>query len=324
MKILVTGGVGFVGTNLIKRLLKEGHEVQSLDDYSTGLKSNEIDGCRYWAGDIQSISTMDKDFDVVFHMAAIARIQPSFERPEDYIETNFNGTYEVVKFCIKNNISLIYAGSSSKHSGRFKNPYTFSKDLGEDIVTLYQTHFGLKAAIARFYNVYGPHQLLEGGYTTLIGKWINNIQNGIQCVIYGDGELKDKIQQRICEERLPVELLPFEKDVYRVLANVDILVMTSDNEGTPLTVMEASYAGVPCIGTNVGSMRDIVKDGVNGFLVDPTAASLAIVLQELLENRQELTRLILGASKYAEDNFNIRNYVHGHEKLYQGLVDSAN
>ena len=188
MKILVTGGAGFVGTNLIKRLLREGYEVQSLDNYSTGLKSNEVDGCRYWTGDIQNVSTMDKDFDVVFHMAAIARIQPSFKRPEDYIETNFNGTYEVVKFCVKNNIPLIYAGSSSKHSGRFKNPYTFSKDLGEDIIQLYQTYFALSATTARFYNVYGPHQLLEGGYTTLIGRWINNIQNGIQCEIYGDGE----------------------------------------------------------------------------------------------------------------------------------------
>ena len=146
----------------------------------------------------------------------------------------------------------------------------------------------------------------------------------VKFLIYGDGELKGAIQERIRQEKLPVELRPFEKDVYQVLANVDILVMTSDNEGTPLTVMEASYAGVPCIGTNVGSMSDIVKDGVNGFLVDPSAASLAIVLQELLENRQELTRLILGASKYAEDNFNIRNYVHGHEKLYEGLVNSAN
>jgi UDP-glucose 4-epimerase len=130
---------------------------------------------------------MDKDFDIVFHLAAIARIQPSFERPEDYIDTNFNGTYEVVKHCIKNDIPLIYTGSSSKHSGRFKNPYTFSKDLGEDIITLYQKHFGLKASIARFYNVYGPHQLTEGGYTTLIGRWIHNIQNGKDCVIYGDG-----------------------------------------------------------------------------------------------------------------------------------------
>ena len=187
MKVLVTGGAGFVGTNLIKRLLKDGHEVQSLDNYSTGLTSNEVDRCRYWEGDIQNIWSMDTDFDVVFHMAAIARIQPSFEKPEDYIETNFNGTYEVVKFCTKHNIPLVYAGSSSKHSGRFKNPYTFSKDLGEDIITLYCEHFGLKASITRFYNVYGPHQLTEGGYTTLIGRWIHNIQNGKDCVIYGDG-----------------------------------------------------------------------------------------------------------------------------------------
>jgi UDP-glucose 4-epimerase len=189
MKVLVTGGAGFVGTNLIKRLLKDGHKVFSMDNYSTGKKENEQIGCVYFNDNIKNISEYTLGgVDVVFHLAAIARIQPSFERPEDYIETNFNGTYEVVKFCVKNNIPLIYAGSSSKHSGRFKNPYTFSKDLGEDIITLYQTHFGLLSSIARFYNVYGPHQLIEGGYTTLIGRWINNIQNGIQCEIYGDGE----------------------------------------------------------------------------------------------------------------------------------------
>ena len=147
-----------------------------------------INGCIYLEDNIQNIEKFILNVDVVFHMAAIARIQPSFERPEDYIDTNFNGTYVVVKFCIKNNIPLIYAGSSSKHSGRLKNPYTFSKDLGEDIIQLYQKHFGLKASITRFYNVYGPHQLTEGGYTTLIGRWIHNIKNGIQCEIYGDGE----------------------------------------------------------------------------------------------------------------------------------------
>lgn len=187
MKVLVTGGAGFIGTNLIKRLLKDGHEVQSIDNYSTGLKSNELEGCNYWGGDIQNVGVMDKDFDIVFHMAAIARIQPSFERPQDYIQTNFNGTYEVVKFCTDNKIPLVYAGSSSTHSGRFKNPYTFSKDLGEDIITLYQTHFGLLASITRFYNVYGPHHLKEGGYTTLIGAWERRLELGLPLVINGDG-----------------------------------------------------------------------------------------------------------------------------------------
>lgn len=239
MKILVTGGVGFVGTNLIKRLLKDGHEVQSLDNYSTGLKSNEVEGCRYWAGDIQNISTMDKDFDVVFHLAAIARIQPSFDRPEEYINTNFNGTYEVVKFCIKNNIPLIYAGSSSKHNGRFKNPYTFSKDMGEDIIKLYEEHFGLKGSIARFYNVYGPYQLLEGGYTTLIGRWINNIQNGIQCVIYGNGEQRRDFTH--IDDIVDALILIMEKESYGYEFELGRGKNYSVNEVAKMFGIEPSY-----------------------------------------------------------------------------------
>tara|TARA_B100001059_G_scaffold172843_1_gene173039 strand:- start:1116 stop:1943 length:828 start_codon:yes stop_codon:yes gene_type:complete len=186
MRILVTGGAGFVGTNLIKRLVSQGHKVTSYDNYTTGKKENHIEGCDYYDVDITTC-TFEVDFDIVFHMAAIARIQPSFEHPEKYIDVNFNGTYEIVKYCSKNNIPLIYAGSSSHHSGKFKNPYTFSKDLGEEIIKLYQEHFNLKASIARFYNVYGPYQLTEGGYTTLIGRWLKNIEKGLPCEIYGDG-----------------------------------------------------------------------------------------------------------------------------------------
>ena len=190
MHILVTGGAGFVGTNLIKQLLEDGHSVVSIDNYSTGKEKNHITGCTYIRGDISqytNIKKYNKPVDIIFHMAAIARIQPSFKTPEKYINTNFNGTFNMVKYCVKNNIPLIYAGSSSHHSGKFKNPYTFSKDLGEEIIQLYQKHFKLKASIARFYNVYGPNQLTEGGYTTLIGRWINNIKNGLPCEIYGDG-----------------------------------------------------------------------------------------------------------------------------------------
>ena len=121
-------------------------------------------------------------------MAAIARIQPSFDNPQDYFTTNANGTLNLVDWCAKNKIPFIYAGSSSKHNGKFKNPYTFSKDIGEEIIELYQEHFSLKSSITRFYNVYGQYQLLSGGYTTLIGRWINDIDEGLRSVIYGDGE----------------------------------------------------------------------------------------------------------------------------------------
>ena len=189
MKVLVTGGAGFVGTNLIKRLLEEGHEVVSIDNYSTGLESNHQDGAEYLNYDIRNITSYDwikPEF--VFHMAAIARIQPSFEKPQDYFEVNALGTMRLVDWCAKSGVPVVYAGSSSKHSGRYKNPYTFSKDLGEDIIKLYQQHYQLKASIARFYNVYGPNQLTEGGYTTLIGRWINSWYKQEKFVIYGDGE----------------------------------------------------------------------------------------------------------------------------------------
>ena len=191
MQIVVTGGAGFVGTNLCKKLLELGHQVTSIDNYNTGKVENHIEGVRYEDFDIRKVHSYkwvyNKHPDVIFHLAAIARIQPSFENPKDYFTTNANGTLKIADYCSKNNIPLIYAGSSSKHNGKFKNPYTFSKDVGEDIIKLYQEHFKLKASIARFYNVYGPYQLTEGGYTTLIGRWLNNIKKGIPCEIYGDG-----------------------------------------------------------------------------------------------------------------------------------------
>ena len=189
LNILVTGGAGFIGTNLIKKLLDDGHEVTSIDNYSTGLKTNHLKGCKYLEYDIKSIYDYSFiDPDIIFHMAAIARIQPSFDDPYKYFQTNANGTFNIAQYCAKNNIPLIYAGSSSHHSGRYKNPYTFSKDIGEEALELFKQCFDLKYSIARFYNVYGPHQLTEGGYTTLIGRWLNNIEKGLSCEIYGDGE----------------------------------------------------------------------------------------------------------------------------------------
>ena len=189
MIVLVTGGAGFIGTNLIKKLLSNKHEIVSIDNYSTGLETNHQHGVRYINEDIREIKHYNiyGKFDVVYHLAAIARIQPSFVNPIDYFETNTNGTLNVVNHCSKYDIPLIYAGSSSHHSGKFKNPYTFSKDIGEDIIKLYQEHFNLRCSIARFYNVYGPHQLKEGIYSTVIGRWEKQYEDNLPLTIYGDG-----------------------------------------------------------------------------------------------------------------------------------------
>ena len=216
MRIIVTGGAGFIGTNLCKKLTELGHEVTSIDNYSTGKKENHIKGVRYENSDIRKTPhykwVYNQHPDIIFHMAAIARIQPSFTKPKEYFTTNANGTLEIADYCAKNNVPLIYAGSSSHHNGKFKNPYTFSKGIGEEIIKLYQEHYNLKASIVRFYNVYGPHQLTEGGYTTLIGKWLNNIEKGIECEIYGDGEQRRDFTH--VDDIVDALVLLMEKEAY--------------------------------------------------------------------------------------------------------------
>lgn len=189
MRVLVTGGAGFVGTNLVKKLLKQGHEVVCIDNYSTGYKTNHVPGATYFEFDIRKITDYKGwgNFDLVYHLAALARIQPSFKAPVETFTVNVNATLLVAEYCAKHNIPMIYAGSSSHHSGKFKNPYTFSKDIGEEIIQLYQEHYGLKASITRFYNVYGPHHLKEGAYCTVIGKWEAAYERKEPLTIYGDG-----------------------------------------------------------------------------------------------------------------------------------------
>jgi nucleoside-diphosphate-sugar epimerase len=190
-KILVTGGAGFVGTNLIKKLLNEGHTVISIDNYSTGYETNHIDGCTYISGDITNnkvINSLPTDVDVMFHLAALARIQPSLVNPKNTIENNFNGTLNVLEYAKVNNIQVIYAGSSSMHHGLYGSPYAWSKFGGEELCKLYSSVFDLNTTICRFYNVYGPHQLKTGTYATVIGIFLDQFNNKQPLTITGDGE----------------------------------------------------------------------------------------------------------------------------------------
>ena len=141
MKILVTGGVGFIGTNLVKKLITMGKDITSIDDYSTGLKKNEIKGVKYITSDIELIDKIDTEFDLCFHLAAQSRVQPSFENPEESIRVNVNGTTKVMEWAKKHNVKVIYAGSSSKHHDPSDSPYAMTKYLGEEICKLYKKSF---------------------------------------------------------------------------------------------------------------------------------------------------------------------------------------
>ena len=191
MNILVTGGVGFIGTNLIKRLVKEGHKVVSLDNYSTGDAKNQVDGCKYFNVDVCSVidySFFQGKTDGIYHMAALARIQPSLEKPHPTIVNNFLSTLNILEYARNNKIRVVYAGSSSLHHGLYGSPYAWSKFSGEELCKLYSSCYDVETSICRFYNVYGNHQIKEGTYATVLGIFQNQYENKKPLTIVGNGE----------------------------------------------------------------------------------------------------------------------------------------
>ena len=189
MRILVTGGAGFIGSNLIQALLLSKHDVFSLDNYSTGYKSNEVEGCIYVNDDILNIDKVfDIQFDVIFHLAALARIHPSFIKPHETFISNVNGTESVLEYARKHNSKVIFSGSSSRWHNPHQSPYATSKYIGEELCKMYKKSFNLQVQVARFYNVYGPNEIITGDYKTLIGVWRDQMNNNKPLTIIGDGD----------------------------------------------------------------------------------------------------------------------------------------
>ena len=188
MKILVTGGAGFIGTNLIKRLLKEGHEVVSLDNYDSGLESNHQLTALYLNKDIREVGNLGSGYDIVFHLAALSRIQPSFLNPQDTFDINVTGTQRVLEWARKNNTRVVYAGSSSRWHDPYQSPYATCKHMGEEVCKMYKRTYGMDIEIARFYNVYGPYEIVDGDWAAVIGIWRRQVRDKEPITIIGDGE----------------------------------------------------------------------------------------------------------------------------------------
>ena len=189
-KVLVTGGAGFIGSNLIKELKKYDNSIFSIDNYSTGSHDNELDGVTYINDDITNISNLGYDFDVCFHLAAQSRVQPSFDNPEESFRVNVYGTSKVMEWAKNNNVKVVYAGSSSKHHSPSDSPYAMYKFLGEEVCKLYKKSYKVNVEIARFYNVYGPGESIDEKYGNVIGIWSAKVLKGEPLPIVGDGEQK--------------------------------------------------------------------------------------------------------------------------------------
>ena len=188
-KVLVTGGCGFIGYALTLELIKRGYDVDVIDNLSIGREARIPEGCTFLGSDIRGMDNIfDKPYDFIFHLAALSRIQPSFEKPTQTFSVNVDGTRQVVEYAYKNKCKLIYAGSSSRWHNPMLSPYAMSKHMGEEWIKMYKGVYNLNAEIVRFYNVYGEGELVDSHMAAVIGVWRAQAKKNYPITIVGDGK----------------------------------------------------------------------------------------------------------------------------------------
>jgi len=205
---LVTGGAGFIGSNLCEALLAKNYMVRCLDDLSTGKIENIQDFLshpkfEFIQGDIRNLDTcmrVCKDANYVLHQAAWGSVPRSIEMPLQYNEINIKGTLNMLEAARQNKVKrFVYASSSSVYGdeptlpkkegqeGKLLSPYALTKRVNEEYARLYTELYGLETIGLRYFNVFGKHQDPNGPYAAVIPKFIKLLLNNKQPVIYGDG-----------------------------------------------------------------------------------------------------------------------------------------
>jgi len=196
MKIMVTGGAGFIGSNLVNRSIKEGLNVKIVDDLSNGnkhfLSTTALNNLM--VSDFASDEVLSEirygGYDAVIHLAAVPRVSYSVEHPLETNDTNVSKTLRLMEACRGNVRRFVFASSSSVYGDskslptsedddkRPNSPYALQKSIIEDYLKLYHKLYGLDSASLRFFNVFGPNQLGDSPYSTAISAWLTAIKNG--------------------------------------------------------------------------------------------------------------------------------------------------
>lgn len=208
MKALVTGGCGFIGHHIVTALIARGDSVVIIDNFSTGRRERLHAGAKLFEGDIRDREAVmklfvDEKFDVVFHTAALARVQPSILDPLNTHDVNVTGTLNLLHAASKTGVKrVVYSSSSSIygdqdtlpfHEGMHSNPmhpYGLQKWMGEEVCRVFTRVYGLDTACLRYFNVYGPGMIEDGAYCTVISIFMGQARRGEKITVVGDGSIR--------------------------------------------------------------------------------------------------------------------------------------
>jgi len=209
MKVMITGGCGFIGSHLADFLIDSNYEVVVVDNLSIGRLDNisqllDKSKFTFFQVDITDFDKLEVHFkgvDLVFHLAALADIVPSIEKPESYYQVNVSGTFNVLEACRKHNVKkIVYTASSScygipdqyptKESAEIRPqyPYALTKNMGEQMVMHWSQLYGLAAVSLRFFNVYGPRARTSGTYGAVFGVFLAQKLAKKPYTVVGDGK----------------------------------------------------------------------------------------------------------------------------------------
>jgi UDP-glucose 4-epimerase len=203
LRVLVTGGAGFIGSNLVRSLLSQNHEVNVLDDFSTGLKSNisglEVEVFEGSVANKKILSDAARSVDSIVHLAARGSVPRSIRNPQATFDVNVQGTLNVCEIAREQNIPVVFSSSSSVYGANTSDnkvenawlsplsPYAASKLSGEALMLAFANSFGIQTGVFRLFNVYGPGQRPEHQYSAVIPKWLWASQRGEELKVFGDG-----------------------------------------------------------------------------------------------------------------------------------------
>ena len=202
-KCIVTGGAGFIGSHIVDRLIKDGHEVHVIDDLSTGSQYNVNPKAEFHRRDLSVWNYLDlfEGVDIVFHLACMARVQLSIENPHSYHDKNVNGLVNVLEACRIHKVKrLVFSSSSSVYGDAEEvpttencplnpiSPYALHKLVGEQYCKLYSELYDIDTVSLRYFNVYGHRQPTEGAYCLVMGIFAGQRLNDEPMTIRGDGE----------------------------------------------------------------------------------------------------------------------------------------